>query len=338
MWIRRFVEPPKAACASIAFSSASGVSTSASVRPSLYCRCTARAVRRATSSQIGCPEGARAACGTVSPKRLGDDLCGCGGAEELTPAAGTGTGPAAELRRLVERHEPVREARAERLGGGGVLSVAGRQRHSSRDHGAGQVAERGERHRHRGQALVARADGDHAAPRGQAPHQPTEDQRRVVPVRERVEHPGRALGATVAGVGDVRGERKRAEPVELERRLADEQRDLPVAGVVAERDRAPVVRAQPSVGGEDQERVAGGLRRVPAHAGVLGQPEHVAGRPVAKELRRQGEQPGRALRRRLDVEEIPRCQLYRPRSRAVSHISSISPGFASKICPVERRM
>ena len=38
-----------------------------SVRPSRHCACTARAVRRAMSSQIGWPEGASAACGTVSP-------------------------------------------------------------------------------------------------------------------------------------------------------------------------------------------------------------------------------------------------------------------------------
>ena len=119
-------------------------------------------------------------------------------------------------------------------------------------------------HRHRRQALVARADRDDAAPRRQAADEPAEDERGVVAVRERVEHPGRSLRSPVARVGDVRRERQGAEPVELLRRLPHEQADLPVAGVVAERHRRPVVRAQAPLRGEDQERVARRLRRAPS--------------------------------------------------------------------------
>ena len=56
------------------------------------------------------------------PERLRDDLSGGGGAEELAAAAGRRAGAAAEVGRLLERHEPVREARAERLDGAGVLA------------------------------------------------------------------------------------------------------------------------------------------------------------------------------------------------------------------------
>ena len=271
------------------------------------------------------------------PEGLRDHLGSRGGAEELAAAAGAGARAAAEVGRLLERHEPVGEAGAERLDGAGVLPAARGQRDAARNHRPGQLAEGGERHRHRRQTLVAGAHGDHAPARRQAADEPAQHERGVVPVRERVEHPGRALRASVARVGDVGRERQAAEPVELDGGLAHEQPDLPVPGVVAEGDRRPVVRAHPALRREDQERVAPGLRRVPAHPGVLAEPEDVPGRPVAQELRRQRQQAGRPVRRGLDVEEVALAQLYRPRSRTVSLATSISPGLASKICPVDRR-
>ena len=102
-WIRRFVEPPNAACASIAFSSASCVRTSASVRPSRHCSCTACAVRRATSSQIGCPDGASAACGTVSPKASATTWAVAAVPRNWQPPPGRGARAAAEVGRLLER-------------------------------------------------------------------------------------------------------------------------------------------------------------------------------------------------------------------------------------------
>src|SRR5204862_6600938 len=104
-----------------------------------------------------------------------------------------------------------------------------------------------------------------------------------------------------------------------------------------EGDRWGVVRGHAALRRQDQEWVAARLRGVPAQPGVLGQPEDVPGRPVAQEVRRQRQQAGWPVRRRLDVEEVALVQLYRPRSRTVSHAISISPGFASKIWPVERR-
>ena len=315
-----------------------GVRTSASVRPSRHCSCTACAVRRATSSQIGCPDGASAACGTVSPKRLRDDLSSRGGAEELAAAAGAGARAAAEVGRLLERHEPVREAGAERLHGAGVLPAARGQRDPARNHRPGQLAEGGERHRHRRQALVAGADGDHAPARRQAADEPAQHERGVVPVRERVEHPGRALRAAVARVGDVGRERQAAEPVELARRPRARAARPPSARCgsrgrsASRRPRAcrPASRGSgtgraPSSPGPSPSRRSGSARRR--------RPDG----PVAQELRRQRQQAGRPVRRGLDVEEVALAQLYRPRSRTVSHATSISPGLASKICPVDRR-
>ena len=146
----------------------------------------------------------------------------------------------------------------------------------------------------------------------QAAHEAAQHERGVVAVGERVEHARRALGAPVARVGDVGGERQPAEPVELLGRLAHEQADLPVARVVAERDRRAVVGPHAAQGREDEELVAPDLGRLPAHAGVLGQPEDVAGGPLLQERRPSAAGPRRALPPRLDLEEVVVAARPRP--------------------------
>ena len=74
------------------------------------------------------------------PERLGDDLRGRRGAQELAAAAGAGAGAAAELGGLLERELAVRVAGADRLDLAGVFALAGRQRHAAGNEHAGQVA------------------------------------------------------------------------------------------------------------------------------------------------------------------------------------------------------
>ncbi len=151
----------------------------------------------------------RSSAGDVEPDRLArrcerrvrdgeteglrDHLRRRGGAEELTAATGRGTGAAAEVRGFVERDEPVREPRAERLHGTRVLPAPRRQGHAARDYCTGEATERREGHRHRRQTLVARPDGDDAATCGQAADQSPEHDGCVVAVCQRVEHPGGSL-------------------------------------------------------------------------------------------------------------------------------------------------
>ena len=66
-WSSRFVEPPTAACTIMAFRTAASVTMSRVVRPRAASDVNARAERRAMSSQIGCPEGASAVCGSDRP-------------------------------------------------------------------------------------------------------------------------------------------------------------------------------------------------------------------------------------------------------------------------------
>ena len=78
-------------------------------------------------------------------------------------------------------------------------------------------------------------------------------------------------------------------------RFLDQQADLPVAGVIAQRDRLAVRPAQATLGAQDQIRIACDLGRRPAHAGVLGQAEQVARGPVGEHLVGQRQRPGGAV-------------------------------------------
>ena len=62
-----FVDPPTAAKTTMALRSAPGVRRSRPASPRARCAATAATERRAISSQMGCPEGASALCGTASP-------------------------------------------------------------------------------------------------------------------------------------------------------------------------------------------------------------------------------------------------------------------------------
>ena len=250
------------------------------------------------------------------PECLGDHLRGGGGSEELAAATGRRTGAAAEIGGLVECDELVRETRPQRLHGARILAAPGRQRHPSGDDCPRKLAERGDRHHHGRKALVTRADADHAPAVRQAAHEPAQHECCVVAVGQRVEHAGRALRPAVARVRHVCRERQPAEAVELRRRLANQQPDLPVAGVIAERDGGAVVGANAAERREEEELVAADLRRLPAHTGVLREAEHVAGWALLQERIRERQSPFGPCRGRLDLEEVG--AVHRLRHRPLS--------------------
>ena len=119
-----------------------------------------------------------------------------------------------------------------------------------------------------------------------------------------VEHAGRALRPPVAGVGAGPGERDDLQTAQLLRRGLDQEADLPVPGVVPERDRLPVGGAQAALRAEDEELPASGLRGLPPHAGVLAQAEEVAARAVAQQVLGQGQAPRGAGSSRLDLVDL----------------------------------
>ena len=245
----RFVDPPNAACTTIALRSAA---------------CGQDVARRRMPRVRSVDQRPRRAPRHVEPdrlagrrqrgvrqrqaERLADHLRRRRRAEELAAAAGRRARAAAELRRLLERDLAVREARADASApcpasspsAGGSVTPPG-----TSTHGRSCIA--GQRHHHRRQSLVARRHAQHAAPRRQRPDQPPQHHRRVVAVRQAVEHAGRALRAAVARIGAIAGERHAPRGLQLRGRRLHEQPDFPVAGVIAERDRRAVGCADAAV-------------------------------------------------------------------------------------------
>ena len=83
---------------------------------------------------------------------------------------------------------------------------------------------------------------------------------------------------TIDDIDQVAGKRRLADP----RRRRDLQPDLPMPGVVTQRDGLTVRRAHPALRAEDEELPASGFRGLPPHSGVLAQAEEVAARAVAQ--------------------------------------------------------
>ena len=260
------------------------------------------------SSQTGSPEGASALWGSAMPRASATTCAVAAVPRNWQPPPGSAAGATGESGGVLEAHEPVGEARAQRLHGARVLAALGRQRDAAGHDHARQVRAAGERQHRGGQALVAGGDPEDAGPPRQRADLAAHHDRGVVAIGQAVHHSRRALGAAVARVG-ARGRERQA------RRLADrlggrahQQADLPVAGVVAERDRLAVVAAQAALRAEDQVGRARGLARVPAHAGVLGEAEEVAARGRAQHLRFEreaaaGASGARADRARVGVAE-----------------------------------
>ena len=232
----------------------------------------------------GLAGGGEGAVGERKAQRLGHDLRGRRRAQELAAAAGRAAGATGELGRLLQGHEPVGEARSERLHRARVLAAGRGQRDAAGHDHARQVARAREGEHRRGQALVAGGDAEDARPPRQRADLAPHHDRRVVAIGQAVHHARRALRAPVAGVGAEGGEGKATRAADGLGRGPHQQAHLPVAGVVAEGDGPAVLAANAPEGAEDQVGRARRLRGVPAHAGVLGQAEEVAARPVAEHL------------------------------------------------------
>ena len=162
-----------------------------------------------------------------------------------------------------ERHLAVREARAGRLNLARVLAFLGKQRDAAGDQHAGQsrvpasaIIMAGSPLSHVATPITPRRVGSERIRR-------PENGGGVVAVGQGVEHARSALRAAVAGVGAIGGERHGAEGFQFLGRRLHQQPDFPVSGVIAERDRRAVRRADAAVRAEDQEFLAAQRRRVP---------------------------------------------------------------------------
>ena len=191
-------------------------------RPAL--RATGRAPpaavrRRDVEPDRAAPTARAPRAGTVRPSASATTCAVAAVPRNWQPPPGRRARAAAQVGRVLERDETVREPRAERLHGAGVLADARRQRHA-----AGDDRARRARGTTRAPSSSPAAPCRRCRPRsrrgGRGRLRTSRRSTSAASLRygERVEHPRRALAAPVAGVRDVRGEREGAEPVELRAR------------------------------------------------------------------------------------------------------------------------
>ncbi len=259
--------------------------------------------------------------GQREPERLADDLRGGGGAEELAAAARRRAGPAAQLGRLGQAQLAEGEAGADRLDApvsspcsGGSVTPPGTSTEGSVPEPASAIIIAGSPLSQVATPRTPRRVGSERISRRKT-------DRRVVAVGQAVEHPRRSLGASVAGVGAVRGEGDAARLGHDPGRLADQEPDLPVSGVVAEGDRGAVVRPQPSLGAEQEElgSAAAGRGSSPSRRSARARRGRRSAAPAASSRRGAATRTARApaSRRRRDPRRVrpgsPRGASWRSR-------------------------
>ena len=197
------------------------------------------------------------------------DLGGGGGAEKLAATTRRGARAATEIRGLGQGELTMAVAGANRLHGAGIFAHLRRQGDTTRHEHAGEVAEAGDGHQHCGQPFVAGGDAQHALATGQRAGQPAEDGRGIVAVRQTVKHPRGALRATITGVRAEGSEGNRAKGSQPLRSGLHEEADFPVAGVIAQGQRAAVGQPDPSLGGKNEKLPVGCAVGGPAHPRIL---------------------------------------------------------------------
>ena len=239
----RFVEPPNAACTTIALRTRR-VGEDVAHRGCRAPRApSARAAeRRAMSSQIGWPDGASAECGSDRPSASPTTCDVAAVPRNWQPPPGDAQARQPESAASSSVISPCAKRAPMRLHLAGVLAVARRQRHA-----AGHEHARADRGSPASAIIIAGRPLSQVAtpstPRrvGSERISRRNTMRRVVAVRQAVEHRRRALRAAVARVGARRRRTgSRRSRVNSSAAALHEQPDLPVAGVVAERDRRAV--------------------------------------------------------------------------------------------------
>ena len=247
-WRIRFVEPPKAACVTIALCSARvGQDV-----PHPYAACFQRHQRASgTASHV---EPDRMAGGRERrvperhPQRFADDLRGRGGAEELAAATRRRARAAAEIGGLLERDLAVHEAHADRLdarrhplpASGNSVTPPGTRTQGSSCADASAIIMAGRPLSQVATPSTPRRVGSERIRRRKI-------DRGVVAIGQAVEHRRRSLRTPVARIGARSGKGNRAGALELAGGRLHQQPDFPVAGVVAEGDGRSVRRADAAV-------------------------------------------------------------------------------------------
>ena len=227
-------------------------------------RSAARAERRAPSLQMGWPEGASAECGRARPSASATICAVAAVPRNWQPPPGeaqarqpSSAASCSVMRPCAKRAPSDCDFPASSPSLAGSVTPPGTITAGSVRQAASAIVIAGRPLSQVATPTTARRFGSERMSRPQ-------HDRRVVAVREAVEHPGRALRAAVAGVGAVGGKRDRAAGPQLFGGGLDQQADLPVAGVVAERERRAVRVADAAHRAQQQHLGTAQLRRAPS--------------------------------------------------------------------------
>src|SRR6266446_3966123 len=134
-------------------------------------------------------------------ERFADHLRGGSRAEKLAATAWGSTGAATEIGSLLQREQTMRKASADALNATGVFALFGWKGDAARHEHAGQILDSSQGHHHRGQSFVASGDADYPGALRERADETPKNLRRLVAIRQAVEHAGRALRAAITRVG-----------------------------------------------------------------------------------------------------------------------------------------
>ncbi len=248
--------------------------------------------------------------------------------QKLTSSARRSTSPAPRLRRLFQRDDLVSKPSSDRLHFAGIFPALRHQGHAPGHQHAGQRQCSGERHHHGRQSLVARRDAHHARARRKRPDQASEDNRRVIAVRQRVEHARRPLRPPVAWIGASTRERDSAPPLHFPCSLRHQQSHFPVSGVISQRDRGSVLRPHPAVRAQDQDLFPAHPFGRPPHSRILGPAKQIARWLIQQHLGRKRQQTRRPRRMRSHFKNVrvPRFQNIKQVHNSEATMNAIYPG------------
>ena len=216
-------------------------------------RRSARAERRAASSQIGWPDGASAVCGSESPSASPTTCAVAAVPRNWHPPPGLAQArqPMSAAYSSViccwaKRAPMVCTLPASSPSSGSSVTPPGTSIAGSAPADASAIIIAG-------RPLSQVATPSDAFAGRKRPHEAAQHHGRIVAIGQRIHHARGALGAPVTGIGACPGKGHCVQRLQFTRGLGDQQADFVVPGVKAKSDGAPVFAAQAAMGTEDQE-------------------------------------------------------------------------------------
>ena len=242
---------------------------------------------------------------TTSPKRFAHHLRSRRRAEKLATATRRPARAAAQFRRFLQRNHPVRKSRAERLNCRRRLRLPSAA--TSLRPAPARTANRAcPPAPSSSPANLCRTSRCRARPTrsGSDRDQPPKNDRRIIAIRQAVEHPGRSLRAPIARIGAKPANGMDFNLSKFLRRRLHEQTDFPMPRVITQRNRLPIRRAHAALRAQNQKLFAAQLRRIPAHPGILRHPENIAAGTFQKLLLRNRQTSRRTAGARFNLVNI----------------------------------